>query len=784
MSQSKDNIQNGQQSEAQNQPLSVEQAFKQAAQLHFEGRIKEALSKYEAILASHPNHAPTLHYSGTIYFQLGKFDRAVELIRKAIDINPTYTEALNNLAMALFKAGNLPEAEAVTRDLIESKPGNAKAYEFLGTIQSLQNRLVEAEQTYRKAAELDPDQPVVLCNLGITLNRLERTDEAIDELKRAIRLKPDYLDAYCNLGGIYLKKGQLDNAIQSYRQTLSRQPDHLVALKGIARAMISSEQFEEAQTILDAFQDFYPDDPELPALRGEALMGLYKYIEAEPYFRQAINFHPGHIGLLNNLGNCLSKIGRNNEAAEAYKAALNIEPNNILLLKNLAMLKLKTGDIEGTTELYYHMAELHPDDPIAFANIVYMLQHNLDTGGEAILTECKKWYNRHRPESASTFSPHTNTPDPDRRLKIGYVSPDFRRHAVTYFLEPLFATHNHINFEVYAYAELSQEDEVTQNFKEYSDYWRETKGMDDLSLARQIRADGIDILVDCGGYSQSSRLMAFALKPAPVQIATVYAQGMTTGSSEIDCFLADPVITPEGSEKFFTEKLVRLPHGAVSFQPDPHWPDVMPRKESSGEIVFACFNAPERSSGLIIDIWRRILNAMPEARILFKNDSFNSENAMGHWLGFFSSLDQERIDYEGVQGGWSKNMDVYERIDVVLDSFPITGGTTTAIPLWMGVPVISLAGTQSGQRFGASFLTAAGFPELIAEDADSYVEKAVALARDKDRLAGMRREMRSTMANSSFCDAPMITRDVENAYRDIWQKWCKDGLRGEKASDD
>jgi len=676
-------------------------------------------------------------------------------------------------ALTLQQEGRIEEALGIFEQILKALPNDPSVLFFTGTARQLAGNSAEAVDLLKQAATVSPDNPDIWNHLGVALFDLERFEEAEFAYRKATELNPSHADAWNNLGNILNTQSRFEEAEDAFRHSLMVKPDHLKAKRGLALILMFLKRYQEAEIALTDLLEMRPEDPEFLEMIGGVLIALSRPAEAEGYLLRSIAISQDQAVLYNDLGNCLTKMHRYSEAESAYRKAIDLESDDARMHSNLAALLKTTGQVNKSIKMFRHALELENNNPITFSNLIFALIHDPDTSGEAVLEECQKWTSLNQSTPSTGDVSHDNSLSPNRRLKIGYVSPDFRRHAVAYFLEPLLASHDHDHFEIYAYAEITQGDEVTERFQLYTDHWCNTVGMDDESLAAQIRKDGIDILVDCGGYTTGSRLMMFALKPAPIQVATLLGHGMTTGLAAMDYMLVDSVIAPNGAEAFFSEELLRLPHGVVSFRPDPTWPEIGPRKRNNDEeIVFAYFNGPDRINSLMIDIWGQILQALPKARLLLKHHAYDEENNKSYWRELFADLPSDRIDFEGLPGGWPKNMDVYERVDIILDSFPVTGSTTIVIPLWMGTPVISLGGSHSGQRLGVAFLCAAGLPELAADSPESYVEKAICLAQDRDRLALLRKSLRDKIMASSLCNDKEVTRSIEVAYREMWKKWC------------
>jgi predicted O-linked N-acetylglucosamine transferase (SPINDLY family) len=389
-----------------------------------------------------------------------------------------------------------------------------------------------------------------------------------------------------------------------------------------------------------------------------------------------------------------------------------------------------------------------------------------------ILEESHKWGALYVKKELVKSETYGNVPDPERRLRIGYVSKDFGRHPVGYFLLPVLSSHDHASVEVYCYSGRIREDDVTGRLRESADVWRSTTDLDDRDLASMVRDDSIDILVDLSGHTGGSRLLVFAEKPAPIQVSWAGYAG-TTGLSTMDYLISDWRETPEGSDRWYVEKVVRLPDCYVCYEPPEYAPPVVPLPAlKKGHVTFGCFNNLAKVRPGVVALWSKILREIPNARLLMITKQLSDPDTRRRYLEMFSAGGVgERVDLSGDR----PHIDLlagYGEIDIALDPFPYSGGLTTLESLWMGVPVITLGGDRFASRHSLSHLTAVGLPELIASGPDDYIARAVGLACDPERLATLRRELRPRMAASPLCDGSRFTRNLEDAYRYMWRSWC------------
>ncbi|HMD55024.1 MAG TPA: hypothetical protein VKJ65_10795, partial [Phycisphaerae bacterium] len=405
------------------------------------------------------------------------------------------------------------------------------------------------------------------------------------------------------------------------------------------------------------------------------------------------------------------------------------------------------------------------------SSFLYTLHFHPAYSTKAICHELVNWRQRHASPLKKFIRPHTNDRDPERRLKIGYVSPDFYAHVVGWNLLPLFQQHNHEQWEIFAYSAVVRPDEWTRKIRSCCDVWRDIAGIDDQKATQMIRDDKIDILIDLALHTAGNRLLIFAQKPAPVQVTWLGYPG-STGLETIDYRLSDPYLDPPQTDlSVYSEQTVRLPETYWCYQPGGPVSESAPLPAlSTGFITFGCLNIFAKVSPAILELWSQILQAIPKSRLLIHSNHGTHLNKVRELFGQ-KGISADRIEFIGRQP-WPNYINTYNRIDISLDPLPYNGGITTCDSLFMGVPVVSLSGQTAVGRAGKSILSNIGLPELVAQKPEEYVEIAVELANDLPRLAKLRRTLRQRMESSPLMDAKRFARNVEAAYRDMWRKWC------------
>ena len=528
--------------------------------------------------------------------------------------------------------------------------------------------------------------------------------------------------------------------------------------------------------------------------------------EAADHYRQALAFDPGLAKAINNLGRIYELRGRNAEAAECYEHAINCEPALPHPYINLGNLLQRSNNLDAACERYdaalalepgnwrahnnranvllergEHAAAragfaaalaLRPDDPVAASNKLNCDIEARASAPAGLFEDYLEWGRRFADPLAAEIPVHDNVPDPQRKLRIGYVSPDFRKHAMGYFLEPLIEFHNTDAFEVYCYSNWPRPDTMTERFKSLAHEWRDIASVSNADVARQIVDDRIDLLVDLAGHSSDNRLLIFARKPAPLQF-TYLGYPNTTGVAAIDYRITDGLADPPGmTEANYVETLLRLPDSMWCYRAPEYMPEVGPLPVvAAGHVTFGSFNGFMKVNEGVIDVWAKLLNTVPGSRLLVITVALGQTQARLRAAFAERGVDAGRLELHP-----KVSVDDYlalrNRVDIALDSFPMNGGTTTCDSLWMGVPTVTLAGRVFVARAGVSLLSTVGLPELIADTADEYVAIAAALATDLPRLRLMRAGLRKRMRDSPLSDAPRFVSNLERLYRDAWNTWC------------
>jgi protein O-GlcNAc transferase len=567
------------------------------------------------------------------------------------------------------------------------------------------------------------------------------------------------------------RSGNLAGAEQLYRQVLRTDPANAAALHYLGSVRLAIGDLEEAILLCQRALCLQPQALETLNNLAVALARQHRFDEAVAHLRQAIAVRPDWSEPYLNLGNVFAEQGQPDEAIACYRQLVQQQPGNAEGHNRLGSALAVQGRLAEAIPHFREAVRLQPRYSVAHSNLLLALNYDPD-GDPALLFAEHCWWERLHGQGLTPRPPHSNDTNPERRLRIGYVSPDFRAHAVAGFLLPIFAAHDPAQVEVFAYAETAGDDAVTERFRSRVSGWRSIGGLPDARVAELIRSDGIDILVDLAGHSANNRLGVFTHKPAPVPISYL-GYPNTTGLTTIDYRLTDSVADPPGEPVRHTEELVRLPGCFCCWSPSANAPAVTPLPLSQrGHVTFGSLHHLAKLNGKAIELWCAVLRAVPAACLLVFRNTLRGETAERLRREFQSrGIDDGRVElrHEAGEGGY---LGVYRDLDVLLDAFPWSGHATTCEALWMGVPVLTLRGSRHAGRMSASILTCLGLTDLIAETPEDYSQKALGLASSEDRLAELRASLREHVQHSALCDGASFTRGLEAVYRCLWQRWC------------
>ncbi|MCC7367977.1 MAG: tetratricopeptide repeat protein [Chloroflexi bacterium] len=781
----------------------------EGVQHHQASRLADAEAAYRQVLQLQPNQPDALHLLGVLAHQAGRHAVAVELIgqaiagnrrvasyhgnlgvalqalgrvdeaatslRKSVELDPTSVDGHYNLGVALQALDRHQDAVASYQRALRLAPGHLSARYNLGNALLALDQLSDAAAAHRAVLAAAPDHAPAQLGLGVALQRLGQHAEALAAFTQAVALNPNDAAALTNLGIALLAEGHADEAISQLDRAVRLAPDNANAWLTLSRARLTQGDTEAALVAWKRATDLAPSSPEALHDLGAALQAAGRPAEARICFENALALRPTYAEALYALGVVHQSMAQFDDAVRWYRQALTVRPDHAQTHNNLGNTLVMLGRLDEALVSYRADQELRPDNPASASNVLLARQYDPSVDRQTLAGAARSWNARFAAPLAAAARPHQNGPDPDRRLRIGYVSADFRRHPVSYFAEPILRAHDPAVVEVYCYANADREDELTARIRSSAQVWRRISNLDDEQAADLIRADEIDLLVDLSGHTAGHRLLTFARRPAPVQVSWLgYVD--TTGLDAIDAVIADRFFCPPDDAWSFTEKVVRLPGVRWCYAgPDGAPPVSELPALRRGSVTFGCFNKLAKVTPAVIALWADVLRAVPGARLLLKSGGLDSPDARDRYLRLFAEhgIGGERLDLRG-NSAHTDYLSTYAEVDIGLDPFPFNGGTVTAESLWMGVPPVTLRGDRPAGRMGAAQLSAIGLPELIAATPADYVHISAGLAANLPLLAALRRDLRARLQTSALGNVPAFTRDLEAAYRDLWRAWCGD----------
>ena len=743
---------------------------------HDAGRLAEAEADYREALAAAPDNPDALFRLGGIALQQGKNARAADLIARAIAGDPGVADYHINLGIALSAQGKAKDAVAAFQQGVALAPDNAEAHYNLAICLQRIGETGDAVAAFRRAVELRPDMAAAHYNLATALKAEGRPEDAVAAFHQALALNPGHAEAHNNFGNVLRDQGKLEAAAEAYDSAIALKPDFAEAHNNRGAVLQDQGRPGDAVAALERALALKPGYAEAHFNLANARRAQGKLDNAVAAYLTAVQVRPDYASAHNNLGAVLQDQGKLAAAEAAFRKAVAARPKYADAHNNLGSALKDQGRLDEAVQSYRRAVDIDPAFDAAHSNLLYCLNYMPGLDPKAVFDAHVKWGEQHAPESLSHDRAFPNTPEAARRLRIGYVSPDFRAHPLASFFESLLAAADPAQVLNICYADVRNPDDTTAKLRHRAGAWRDIFGHTDQAVAERIRRDGIDILVDLTGHTADNRLKLFAAKPAPVQI-TYMGYCNTTGVRAIDYILSDHLIDPAGGDEFYSEALLRLPRSICCYTPPDYAPVVKVGAAAPGATVtFGCFNNLTKLNAEVVALWSKILGAVGDPRLVLKCKQQEDDAMRRRVCDMFRTqgIAPQRLDLRG-HSAHPDLLAQYNDIDIALDPFPFAGMTTTCEALWMGVPVITLAGSNRVGRVGVSLLSAVGLQEFIAETPDAYMEIAARLAADRPRMAELKSSIRPRMAASELCDTEAMARAVEDAYRTVWRAWCAAG---------
>jgi len=613
-----------------------------------------------------------------------------------------FADIITEKARQLRDRGFLAEARELLENVVVENPGYRAAASLLGQVCGLMGDHTAAVALFESAVTYDEDNLELLFLLGVEHQNMGQFKQALTCFEKIRQLEPELPLPLRWMGLVLSELGKSDEALACYQEALRLDPDYEEAQIGLATLYIKQFRMEEAEILLEKVRTAHPDNS----------------------------------SALNELSRIYRLQGQVQKALATLRAALRIDPKNRMIA----------------------------------SNILYNLCNLDDTTAESVAREHIQIADRFYPPTPATKQ-YALTPESSstgRPVHIGYLSGDFCTHSVAAFIEPVLMHHNTRHFSIYCYSNTQRPDETTERLKGYHVTWRNIYGQQADTVVSAMRADGIDILVELSGHTAGNRLDICALKPARIMVSWL-GYPHSSGLSQIDYFLTDAACDPPGmTEHLYREQLWRLPGSFCCYLPPVSFPAVAPAPcHSAGVMTFGCFNNFSKVTESMIAVWAEILRRVAGSRLCLKSLALGGAALQTSIRKKFISagITADRLLFQDYTESQFQHMALYGKVDIALDTYPYHGTTTTCEALWMGVPVVTRAGTCHAARVGVSLLSSLGLADLVATSQEEYVDKAVQLAHDRQRREHLREHLRLLIAQSPLMDAPGLTRDVENAYR-------------------
>lgn len=809
--------------------MNLDQKLHLAVDAHTKGRIEEAETLYRDILKKRTNDPIALHHLGIILYQRRELETAAQLIRKSLAAKKNYPEAYSNLGNVLRDLGKHEEAVAAYKDALRFKPNYPEGFSNLGTALLAQNNPSEALAVFDKAIKLRPSYAEAYFNRGVALRQLGRQDEAVEAFSKAIELKPDLREAHFSLGVVLHEQRKLEAAAEAFQRAIALMPQFAEPYANLSSVLIDLDRIDEAEAAcrkaialkpdfvvayynlgvtlkkavkldeaIAAFRNaivHYPNFAEAYCNLGLVFMDQGKALEAIEVYQKAIALKPNFFEAYNNLGVPLREMERLDEAADAYRNAIAANPKYSDAYVNFGNILREQGKTEEAIEAYKQGLAADANNAKAHVQLIHLRRHACDwrefdaetkrlfelaqyvepfvflsaPSTAAQQLECSQRWASHFQRG----TPFVHARRQRDRIRIGYLSADFRRHATAYLMAELFERHDRSRFETYAYSYgYDDKSDVRQRLIKSFDHFVELRTTPHEESARRIHGDGIDILIDLKGYTGGVRTEILVNRPAPIQVNYLGYPG-TMGADFIDYIIADKFVTPMEHQPFYSEKLVQLPD---CYQPNDTKREIastMPTRAQFGlpeqAFVFCSFNGVYKFAPPVFDIWMRLLKTVPGSVMWMLSTSPLVEKNLRREASA-RGVEPERLVFSPAMP-LADHLARHKYADLFLDTLPINAHTTASDSLWAGLPILTCAGGTFAGRVAGSLLEAVGLPELITTSLADYEAVALDLATHPDKLAALRARLAANRLSAPLFDIDRFTKGIEAAYAGMWDRW-------------
>ena len=780
----------------------VENLLFDAASAHQSGQLAVAAERYAQVIASDPKNSVANHNLGILAMQTGKgLGQALPRFLLAWEADPTHLQHWISYLRALVQSGDVERARIVFADgaqrglrgptietlLAQAAPAKqttAAAQNVTSGVAlplDLRREQAELEQLFaaRQFTQAEAQARTLITKhgahplgwraLAAALIEQQRDQEAIQALTRCVQLMPGDLTAPIQLGQLLERDGQFAQAEACFRKALSIDSRALTAQLGLAATLIKLYRFSDAEAASRAAITIAGNSVDAYLLLGDAQLGLNHVDEAIHSYQQALRLHPDNIAAYQKLGALFFTRRDEVQLLDLIQEMIQVAPNYVEAHRDLGLVHLRNGRLEEAMAAFQIAVRLKPQDLETRENLLFCANYLTSWSAQSLFEECQE-YGKQARAQATPFKQWTASLSPSV-LRVGLVSGDLVEHPVGYFLATVLEHSPRTRVEWFVYSTNAADDVMTAKLRTYVQNWRVVAGLSAETIAHAIHADGVHVLIDLAGHTARNALRVFAWRPAPVQVSWL-GYFASTGLKEIDYLIADRTCVPESEQAFFTESIWYLPETRLCFSAPNSALEVAPLPALDNHYVtFGSFQTMRKINDAVLHAWAEILRRCAKARLRVQNGELAT--VIGRET-FMRRLQAQGIDVSRVelcaQENRGRYLEQHAYLDILLDSFPFPGGTTTCEALWMGVPTVTLLGRAMIARQGASLLSAAGLPDWIADSPEHYIELAQQKAGDLDALAKLRAGLRARLASSALMDAPRFAHNLSEAFWAMWRK--------------
>jgi len=672
-------------------------------------------------------------------------------------------------------SGQRSAARSAYTDLVERNPNFANAWHMLGMLAFEDGDNAKALECVQKAVSIDDSNAHFMANLGLVLRGVGKLAESELAFRRANHLAPQNADTLCNLGLVLVEQGRSEEAKPFLERSVALNGKNNITFNTLGIAKEYTGEFVEAERCYRRAIEIDPNDSNAFANLGVVLTRLGRFEESLQYHQRAVELAPGSFKIWTNHACALLSLGRLDEALACDRRSLELSPQNGKIWNNIGSVLKDMGRLDEAQDAYRKSLELEPE-ATTHSNLLLCMIYDATLSPIEIVAEHRLWGHLYG-KTAAEIPPHANLHDPQRRLRIGYLSPDFRTHAVARFIEPILARHDQEQFEIFCYANVMAPDVTTARLQSHVPNWRTIHQLDDEAVVAMIRNDQIDILIDLSGHTAMNRMKVFGFKPAPIQITWI-GYPTTTGLATMDYRITDEWLNPSTELSLDTEKLLRLPVGSACFVPDQGAPEVgeLPALKN-GYVTFGSPHNRAKLNEQVFAVWAKLLHAVPNSKLLLFRKGLEGDAAKAIQASFEEKgIAPHRLDIRNtscVSHGYQGYMATYSEIDICLDTFPSNAGTTACESVWMGVPFVAIYGDRFFSRQTSCLLHRLGLSEWSTKDKEDYVACAIGWSHRLPELAELRHVLRPRFRESPLGNPELYTRGLEDTFRQVWQKWCR-----------